>query len=52
LAELEAFYEANFDILGTAQRATETAIEETEANLSWMNLHYDEVSNWLRSRQP
>ncbi len=33
--------------LGTAERATETALETVEANVAWMADHYDEVETWL-----
>jgi len=52
LDELENFYNDNFDILGTAQRATEAAIATTEDNVQWMTNNGDAVSAWFAANAP
>lgn len=47
LEELQTFYEANYFNLGTAQRATESAIENTEYNIEWMDMYEDTIDTWL-----
>ena len=51
LGELEAFAEANSDNLGTAQRATESAIVTTKANMHWMQSYFDDIVDWLSRRE-
>lgn len=51
LAELEAFAQVNSDNLGTAQRATESAVVTTKANLEWMQNYFDDIVDWLSKRE-
>ncbi|XP_063599468.1 aminopeptidase N-like [Penaeus indicus] len=47
LQQLESFYEANLDNLGTATRAFEQAIESTRNNIGWMSSNYEAIVSWL-----
>ncbi|XP_037803061.1 LOW QUALITY PROTEIN: aminopeptidase N-like [Penaeus monodon] len=47
LQQLESFYEANLDDLGTATRAFEQAIESTRNNIGWMGSNYEAIVTWL-----
>ena len=51
LQELESFYETNLNELGTAKRATETAISKTKTNIKWMEDYYDQIVAWLGDNQ-
>ena len=47
LQELETFYTTNLNELGTAKRATETAISKTKSNIKWMESYYEQIVTWL-----
>ena len=48
LQELQQFYDDNLGNLGSAQRATESAIQTTEANVQWMTDNFDTVVAWIK----
>ncbi len=50
LQELQQFQINNHNNLGTAERAVESAIVRTEANVQWMVNYYDVVVGWLNGR--
>jgi aminopeptidase N len=50
LKELEQFYEDHLLELGTGRLATETAIQKTKANMRWMKNNYNQIVEWLQSK--
>ncbi len=36
--------------MGTAQRSFKQAIEQTQANVQWMQKHYQDIEKWLKER--
>ncbi len=48
LTELREFVRSND--LGTSKTAVNSAIQTTEANLEWMDSHYEDVANWLQAQ--
>ncbi len=49
LEALREFADRFASNLGSAERATESAIQTTAANVEWMERHYDDVAGWLMS---
>ncbi|CAG2115119.1 unnamed protein product [Medioppia subpectinata] len=47
LRQLQEFYNSVKDNVGTAQRSFMQAIEQTKANVHWMQSHYHEIDIWL-----
>ncbi|TRY78420.1 hypothetical protein TCAL_01678 [Tigriopus californicus] len=47
---LKIFVQSHQNNLGTAQRATELAIETTEANIAWMEDYYNVIVEWLQGK--
>ncbi|XP_054161981.1 aminopeptidase N-like [Oppia nitens] len=47
LKQLQEFYNSVKDNVGTAQRSFLQAIEQTKANVHWMQSHYQQIDNWL-----
>ena len=47
LRELEEFYALHKAELGTATRATESAIQNAKNNIAWMENYYAEIDAWL-----
>ncbi len=37
--------------MGTAQRSFKQAIEQTKANVQWMQNHYQDIEKWLKERR-
>ncbi len=50
LNELELFYEEHLQELGTGKLATETAIQKAKANMEWMKNYYNQIIDWLHSK--
>jgi len=50
LNELELFYEEHLLELGTGKLATETAIQKAKANMEWMKNYYNQIIDWLHSK--
>ncbi|GAB6029465.1 hypothetical protein CHUAL_005219 [Chamberlinius hualienensis] len=48
LKELKEFINEHKSELGTATRSFVQAVEETEANVKWMDHSYDKVASWFR----
>jgi hypothetical protein len=48
LQELQQFYNDHYPELGTAKRAVQIAIQNTKANIHWMENHYETINNWLK----
>ncbi len=47
LDDLISFRATNAGNLGTAERAVNSAVDSTTANVAWMDAHYDEVALWF-----
>ncbi|CAG2168745.1 unnamed protein product, partial [Oppiella nova] len=47
LRQLQEFYNTVKTNVGTAQRSFMQAMEQTTANVHWMQSHYHEIDNWL-----
>ena len=41
--QIMAFKEANAGKLGSAERAVDQAIEQTRANIAWLDRYYDDI---------
>uniref|UniRef100_T1IX44 Aminopeptidase n=1 Tax=Strigamia maritima TaxID=126957 RepID=T1IX44_STRMM len=49
LKQLKEFVTTHSSLLASAERGMSQLIEETEANVAWMNRNYENIKKWLES---
>ena len=50
LKELQSFYKEKLLEIGSGKLVTESAILKTRANIGWMDKHYEEIVQWLTTK--